>query len=491
MQRRRSTRARFSACRRRRSRTRGSLRFRPPRTPSPATGCTSCASRTRCTTSSPRANASSSPTSGRTATGDDRGHDPRRRAARQACRRVALAADAERRVRRAGARLGLRRARGRAEAARRGRARPLGARLRGRERDNPAQAGGARLLRRARLVRRAGGIGEHAHGRARPRPRLEHGHRGAARGGGVASRGDRRRRRGARLYPGVRRCRSGNARLLAPQGMAAGRERLRPRGQRHSRPRRPARRAAARAPGRRPRLPFRRPAYGARRSRPRGRVPGRRRRARGARPAGRRVVRAVDRRAGAARRDAGGRAVVEPAAAGRVERPVYASAMTLELVTAGESHGPALVAIVEGLPAGLVLDRAAIDADLRRRQQGYGRSPRQQIETDEVEVLAGLRHGRTLGTPLALVVRNRDHKNWTWGMSPWPPGGEPEGKGREPVTLPRPGHADLAGAQKYGLADVRDALERAARDKFGGDALGDFVAAWRAYLERIGWQRTR
>ena len=135
--------------------------------------------------------------------------------------------------------------------------------------------------------------------------------------------------------------------------------------------------------------------------------------------------------------------------------------MTLELATAGESHGPALVAIVSGLPAGLLLDREAIDADLRRRQQGYGRSPRQQIEADEVEVLAGLRHGRTLGTPLALVVRNRDHKNWTWGMSPWPPDGEPEGKGTKPVTLPRPGHADLAGVQKHDLDDVRDALERA------------------------------
>jgi chorismate synthase len=135
--------------------------------------------------------------------------------------------------------------------------------------------------------------------------------------------------------------------------------------------------------------------------------------------------------------------------------------VTLELVTAGESHGPALVAIVSGLPAGLVLDKEAIDADLRRRQQGYGRSPRQKIETDEVEVFAGLRHGRTLGTPLALVVRNRDHKNWTWGMSPWPPEGEPSGKGKEPVTLPRPGHADLAGVLKYGLDDVRDALERA------------------------------
>src|ERR1051325_1254242 len=98
--------------------------------------------------------------------------------------------------------------------------------------------------------------------------------------------------------------------------------------------------------------------------------------------------------------------------------------MTLELATAGESHGPALVAIVSGLPAGLVLEQDAIDADLRRRQQGYGRSPRQQIEADEVEVLAGLRHGRTLGTPPPPVARNRDHQNWTWGMSPWPPDGE-------------------------------------------------------------------
>src|SRR5205823_985574 len=139
--------------------------------------------------------------------------------------------------------------------------------------------------------------------------------------------------------------------------------------------------------------------------------------------------------------------------------------LMLKLTTAGESHGPALVGIVTGLPAGLSLDRQAIDADLRRRQQGYGRSPRQKLEQDEVEVLAGLRHGRTLGTPLALVVRNRDHANWAWGMSPWPPEGEPEGKGTKPVTLPRPGHADLAGAQKFGLADARDALERASARK--------------------------
>ncbi|HJU36582.1 MAG TPA: chorismate synthase, partial [Gaiellaceae bacterium] len=158
--------------------------------------------------------------------------------------------------------------------------------------------------------------------------------------------------------------------------------------------------------------------------------------------------------------------------------------MSLELATAGESHGPALVAIVSGLPAGLVLEKDAIDADLRRRQQGYGRSPRQQIEADEVEVLAGLRHGRTLGTPLALVVGNRDHKNWTWGMNPWTPGGEPEGKGTKPVTLPRPGHADLAGVQKHGLADVRDALERASARHTAVHVAAGAVA--KALLHEIG-----
>jgi chorismate synthase len=158
--------------------------------------------------------------------------------------------------------------------------------------------------------------------------------------------------------------------------------------------------------------------------------------------------------------------------------------VTLELASAGESHGPALVAIVSGLPAGLLLDKVSIDADLRRRQQGYGRSPRQQIEADEVEVLAGLRHGRTLGTPLALVVRNRDHKNWTWGMSPWLPDGEPEGKGTRPVTLPRPGHADLAGVQKYGHADVRDALERASARHTAVHVAAGAVA--KAVLRQIG-----
>ena len=101
------------------------------------------------------------------------------------------------------------------------------------------------------------------------------------------------------------------------------------------------------------------------------------------------------------------------------------------LTTAGESHGPALVGILTGVPAGLVPERDAIDDDLVRRHEEYGRSPRRRIEQDRVEVLAGLWHGLTLGTPIALVVHNADHENWRWGMSPWPPEGEPAGKGKE------------------------------------------------------------
>jgi len=158
--------------------------------------------------------------------------------------------------------------------------------------------------------------------------------------------------------------------------------------------------------------------------------------------------------------------------------------MALEVVTAGESHGPALTAIVVGLPAGLLLEKEAIDADLRRRQQGYGRSPRQKLESDEVEVLSGLRHGRTLGTPLTLVVRNRDHANWTWGMSPWPPEGEPSGKGLKRVTLPRPGHADLAGVLKYDHGDVRNALERASARHTAAHVAAGAVA--KALLRELG-----
>ena len=158
--------------------------------------------------------------------------------------------------------------------------------------------------------------------------------------------------------------------------------------------------------------------------------------------------------------------------------------MTLVLTTAGESHGPALVAIVSGLPAGLRLDREAIAENLRRRRQGYGRSPRQQLEQDDLEVLAGLRHGVTLGTPLALVIANRDHANWRWGMSPWNPEGAPTGKGTTPVTLPRPGHADLAGALKFGHADARNALERASARSTAIHVAAGVVA--RTLLAEIG-----
>jgi chorismate synthase len=158
--------------------------------------------------------------------------------------------------------------------------------------------------------------------------------------------------------------------------------------------------------------------------------------------------------------------------------------VTLGLATAGESHGPALVAILTGLPAGLELDRSAIERDLARRREGYGRSPRQKLEHDEVEVLAGLRHGSTLGTPLALVIRNRDHANWEWGMSPWPPEGEPSGKGTSAVTLPRPGHADLAGALKFGHDDVRNALERASARQTAAHVAAGAIA--KALLGTLG-----
>jgi chorismate synthase len=129
---------------------------------------------------------------------------------------------------------------------------------------------------------------------------------------------------------------------------------------------------------------------------------------------------------------------------------------TLRFTTAGESHGPGLVAIVEGLPAGLELDRERIDADMARRQLGHGRGGRMKIESDSVEVRAGVRHGRTLGSPVALLVANRDYANWEERMNPWPVEADVE-----QVHTPRPGHADLAGLLKFGHDDVRDVLERA------------------------------
>ncbi len=125
----------------------------------------------------------------------------------------------------------------------------------------------------------------------------------------------------------------------------------------------------------------------------------------------------------------------------------------LRYLTAGESHGRALTAIVEGVPAGLELTAEYIDTQLHRRQQGYGRGARQKIEKDQVEILSGVRLGRTLGSPISLVVRNRDWENWKDAMKPQ--------KGRAPMlTNPRPGHADLPGAMKYLTKDVRNILER-------------------------------
>jgi chorismate synthase len=129
---------------------------------------------------------------------------------------------------------------------------------------------------------------------------------------------------------------------------------------------------------------------------------------------------------------------------------------TLRYTTAGESHGPGLVAIVEGMPAGLELSRERIDRELTRRQLGHGRGGRMKIESDAVEVRSGIRHGRTLGSPVALLVANRDYANWEERMNPWPVEAEVE-----EVHTPRPGHADLAGLLKYGHSDVRNVLERA------------------------------
>src|SRR5512135_3055582 len=134
----------------------------------------------------------------------------------------------------------------------------------------------------------------------------------------------------------------------------------------------------------------------------------------------------------------------------------------LRFLTAGESHGEALLAILEGIPAGMPLDRDAIDRDLRRRQGGYGRGRRMGIESDHAEILSGVRHGRTLGTPIALLIRNKDWANWRTTMAVDVPAPEDRlGPQRPALTRPRPGHADLAGALKYGHADLRNVLERA------------------------------
>jgi chorismate synthase len=154
----------------------------------------------------------------------------------------------------------------------------------------------------------------------------------------------------------------------------------------------------------------------------------------------------------------------------------------LRFLTAGESHGPALTVVVEGLPAGVPVEREAIDADLRRRQGGYGRGGRMKIEADAVEILSGVRHGRTLGSPVSLVVRNRDHESWRDVMSPDP---QPDAaRERRRLHHPRPGHADLAGALKYGTDDLRNVVERAsARETTARVAAG---ALARALLREAG-----
>ena len=153
--------------------------------------------------------------------------------------------------------------------------------------------------------------------------------------------------------------------------------------------------------------------------------------------------------------------------------------MPFRFTTAGESHGPGLTAVIEGLPAGLELTPEDIDRDLARRQLGHGRGGRMKIEKDRAEVTSGVRHGRTLGGPIALRIENRDYANWEERMNPWPVNGHVE-----EVHLPRPGHADLAGVQKFGFTDVRNVLERAsARETTARVGVG---ALAKVYLRTLG-----
>jgi chorismate synthase len=153
--------------------------------------------------------------------------------------------------------------------------------------------------------------------------------------------------------------------------------------------------------------------------------------------------------------------------------------MALRLITAGESHGPGLTCIVEGLPAGLELEQEAINRDMARRQLGFGRGGRMKIERDRADVTAGVRHGRTMGGPVALQIPNRDFANWEERMNPWPVEREiPE------VHLPRPGHADLVGTWKYRTGDVRNVLERASARETAARVAGGALA--KAFLKAVG-----
>src|SRR5438874_3075723 len=155
----------------------------------------------------------------------------------------------------------------------------------------------------------------------------------------------------------------------------------------------------------------------------------------------------------------------------------YARLM-LRFLTAGESHGRALVVVVEGLPAGLSITRQQVQDELARRRLGYGRGPRMRFEQDDVTLLGGIRHGRTLGSPVAIEIGNTEWPKWEQEMDPAP------GHTEKPLTEPRPGHADLAGMQKYGFEDARDVLERAsARETAARVAAGALAKALLARLD--------
>jgi chorismate synthase len=148
----------------------------------------------------------------------------------------------------------------------------------------------------------------------------------------------------------------------------------------------------------------------------------------------------------------------------------------LRITTAGESHGPALVCTLEGMPAGVPLTAADINADLFRRQQGYGRGRRMQIERDEIEFLSGVRAGETLGSPIAMLIRNKDWKNWVEIMDAAPRDEDADGMRKRSVTRPRPGHADLTGILKYDRDDARDILERASARETTARVAGAAIA---------------
>ncbi|MDH5203014.1 MAG: chorismate synthase, partial [Nitrospirota bacterium] len=166
----------------------------------------------------------------------------------------------------------------------------------------------------------------------------------------------------------------------------------------------------------------------------------------------------------------------------------------LKFLTSGESHGKALVGILEGIPSGLSLSTEDIDRDLRRRQGGYGRGGRMKIESDHAEIVSGVRWGKTIGSPVSVLIENKDYKNWFEGMSP-----DATAEGSIPaVTRPRPGHADLSGAIKYNQHDMRNILERSsARETAMRVALGaiakkflsEFTTTIGSYVIQIGNQK--